>query len=410
MQRPLVPIWGPKAAPKAPRLESLVLGALLLRCGCARSFQHRKWGWSGFWNVGLGWLVPTEPFRWAFEVRRQQPGALRCPNGGLQCTVMVPGPAVLLQSLGEHCPQTHHAGFFPCTSKLTEQVVMHVRGLLAVWQPEQVTLGGQVSSSSECLLLSARKRPSLQPSRSALPCLKPQKPLAFWGVTLLSSPLHQGSGDVKYHLGMYHRRINRVTDRNITLSLVANPSHLEAADPVVQGKTKAEQFYCGDTEGKKVSSARMPAVKRPGLGKERNQMGFVCRAPSPPLSLPAAFGITEVVACPPWASLNARLSRALGSSQHPKPWLEGRETRSAPKSQELGSLELKDLPLSWDKRSWDWGSWSRQKEATLCTRLGEQAGKGLQGVLFAVRFIVESRSRRVRFKVLPFLLHPKGWI
>uniref|UniRef100_A0A663MMF2 oxoglutarate dehydrogenase (succinyl-transferring) n=1 Tax=Athene cunicularia TaxID=194338 RepID=A0A663MMF2_ATHCN len=64
----------------------------------------------------------------------------------------------------------------------------------------------------------------------------------------------EGSGDVKYHLGMYHRRINRVTDRNITLSLVANPSHLEAADPVVQGKTKAEQFYCGDTEGKKVMS------------------------------------------------------------------------------------------------------------------------------------------------------------
>lgn len=63
----------------------------------------------------------------------------------------------------------------------------------------------------------------------------------------------QGSGDVKYHLGMYHRRINRVTERNITLSLVANPSHLEAADPVVQGKTKAEQFYCGDTEGKKVN-------------------------------------------------------------------------------------------------------------------------------------------------------------
>lgn len=57
---------------------------------------------------------------------------------------------------------------------------------------------------------------------------------------------------MKYHLGMYHRRINRVTDRNITLSLVANPSHLEAADPVVMGKTKAEQFYCGDTEGKKV--------------------------------------------------------------------------------------------------------------------------------------------------------------
>ncbi|GCB80336.1 hypothetical protein scyTo_0018078, partial [Scyliorhinus torazame] len=64
----------------------------------------------------------------------------------------------------------------------------------------------------------------------------------------------EGTGDVKYHLGMYHRRINRVSDRNITLSLVANPSHLEAVDPVVQGKTKAEQFYLSDTEGKKVMS------------------------------------------------------------------------------------------------------------------------------------------------------------
>uniref|UniRef100_A0AAJ7SJL5 2-oxoadipate dehydrogenase complex component E1 n=1 Tax=Petromyzon marinus TaxID=7757 RepID=A0AAJ7SJL5_PETMA len=67
----------------------------------------------------------------------------------------------------------------------------------------------------------------------------------------------EGSGDVKYHLGMYHERINRVTNRDITLSLVANPSHLEAVDPVVQGKTKAEQFYRGDTEGKRVMSILM---------------------------------------------------------------------------------------------------------------------------------------------------------
>uniref|UniRef100_A0A8C3E2U3 2-oxoglutarate dehydrogenase-like, mitochondrial n=1 Tax=Corvus moneduloides TaxID=1196302 RepID=A0A8C3E2U3_CORMO len=64
----------------------------------------------------------------------------------------------------------------------------------------------------------------------------------------------EGSGDVKYHLGMYHERINRVTNKKITLSLMANPSHLEAVDPVVQGKTKAEQFYRGDTAGKKVMS------------------------------------------------------------------------------------------------------------------------------------------------------------
>ncbi|XP_066534604.1 2-oxoglutarate dehydrogenase-like, mitochondrial [Hoplias malabaricus] len=67
----------------------------------------------------------------------------------------------------------------------------------------------------------------------------------------------EGSGDVKYHLGMYHERINRETDKDITLSLMANPSHLEAVDPVVQGKTKAEQFYRGDPEGKKVMSILM---------------------------------------------------------------------------------------------------------------------------------------------------------
>uniref|UniRef100_A0A8B9QJS9 2-oxoglutarate dehydrogenase-like, mitochondrial n=1 Tax=Apteryx owenii TaxID=8824 RepID=A0A8B9QJS9_APTOW len=64
----------------------------------------------------------------------------------------------------------------------------------------------------------------------------------------------EGSGDVKYHLGMYHERINRATNKKITLSLMANPSHLEAVDPVVQGKTKAEQFYRGDMAGKKVMS------------------------------------------------------------------------------------------------------------------------------------------------------------
>jgi len=62
----------------------------------------------------------------------------------------------------------------------------------------------------------------------------------------------EGSGDVKYHLGLSHERLNRVTNKNITISVVANPSHLEAVDTVVEGKAKAEQFYRGDTDGKKV--------------------------------------------------------------------------------------------------------------------------------------------------------------
>lgn len=64
----------------------------------------------------------------------------------------------------------------------------------------------------------------------------------------------EGSGDVKYHLGTYVERLNRATNRNIRLSVVANPSHLEAVNPVVEGKTRAEQFYRGDTEGKKAMS------------------------------------------------------------------------------------------------------------------------------------------------------------
>ena len=34
--------------------------------------------------------------------------------------------------------------------------------------------------------------------------------------------------------------------RRIHLSLLANPSHLECVDPVVVGKTRAKQYYCGN--------------------------------------------------------------------------------------------------------------------------------------------------------------------
>lgn len=46
----------------------------------------------------------------------------------------------------------------------------------------------------------------------------------------------EGSGDVKYHLGTTTERINRVTNAKVKMVVVANPSHLEAVDPVVVGK------------------------------------------------------------------------------------------------------------------------------------------------------------------------------
>ena len=50
----------------------------------------------------------------------------------------------------------------------------------------------------------------------------------------------QGSGDVKYHLGSSADR-TLPDGGEIHLSLTANPSHLEAVNPVVAGKTRAKQ-------------------------------------------------------------------------------------------------------------------------------------------------------------------------
>ncbi|HEU5082321.1 MAG TPA: multifunctional oxoglutarate decarboxylase/oxoglutarate dehydrogenase thiamine pyrophosphate-binding subunit/dihydrolipoyllysine-residue succinyltransferase subunit [Acidimicrobiales bacterium] len=50
----------------------------------------------------------------------------------------------------------------------------------------------------------------------------------------------QGSGDVKYHLGQEGVYCSR-HDKEITVELAANPSHLEAVDPVVVGMVRALQ-------------------------------------------------------------------------------------------------------------------------------------------------------------------------
>lgn len=59
---------------------------------------------------------------------------------------------------------------------------------------------------------------------------------------------YSGSGDVKYHLGTSYNR-EYPDGRKIHMSLLANPSHLEAANPVVAGQTKAKMFYRNDHSG-----------------------------------------------------------------------------------------------------------------------------------------------------------------
>ena len=58
------------------------------------------------------------------------------------------------------------------------------------------------------------------------------------------------SGDVKYHLGASADR--DFNGNNVHVSLTANPSHLEAVNPVVLGQTRAKQFFHNDPQRVKV--------------------------------------------------------------------------------------------------------------------------------------------------------------
>ena len=55
-----------------------------------------------------------------------------------------------------------------------------------------------------------------------------------------------GSGDVKYHLGASSDR--EFDGNSVHLSLTANPSHLEAVNPVVLGKVRAKQDQLNDAD------------------------------------------------------------------------------------------------------------------------------------------------------------------
>jgi 2-oxoglutarate dehydrogenase E1 component len=66
---------------------------------------------------------------------------------------------------------------------------------------------------------------------------------------LINSPF--GSGDVKYHKGFSNDRVVK-TGQRVHLSLTANPSHLEAVDPVVEGRVRAKQRMAGDLRGESV--------------------------------------------------------------------------------------------------------------------------------------------------------------
>jgi 2-oxoglutarate dehydrogenase E1 component len=67
-----------------------------------------------------------------------------------------------------------------------------------------------------------------------------------------------GTGDVKYHLGAAGTRSTPAGE--LTVTLAANPSHLEAVDPVVEGRARAEQTDRSTPMGLHDPSVALPVL------------------------------------------------------------------------------------------------------------------------------------------------------
>src|SRR3954462_1939110 len=67
-----------------------------------------------------------------------------------------------------------------------------------------------------------------------------------------------GTGVVKYHLGAEGTRSTPAGD--LTVTLAANPSHLEAVDPVVEGRTRAEQTDRSTRQGRHDPKVALPVL------------------------------------------------------------------------------------------------------------------------------------------------------
>ena len=67
-----------------------------------------------------------------------------------------------------------------------------------------------------------------------------------------------GGGDVKYHMGATGE-FHAANGRKVEMHLVSNPSHLEAVDPVVMGRTRAKQMRRGE-QGRAAGGRRSPCT------------------------------------------------------------------------------------------------------------------------------------------------------
>ena len=77
-------------------------------------------------------------------------------------------------------------------------------------------------------------------------------------IEAVSADFEGGTGDVKYHLGAEATRHTQSGD--VQVELAANPSHLEAVDPVVEGITRADQTDRGEPTGPADPTVAVPVL------------------------------------------------------------------------------------------------------------------------------------------------------
>jgi 2-oxoglutarate dehydrogenase E1 component len=77
-------------------------------------------------------------------------------------------------------------------------------------------------------------------------------------IEVVAADVEGGTGDVKYHLGA--RGVRNTAVGKVGVTLAANPSHLEAVDPVVEGRTRAEQTDRSSGPGLHDPSVAMPIL------------------------------------------------------------------------------------------------------------------------------------------------------
>ena len=156
----------------------------------------------------------------------------------------------------------------------------------------------------------------------------------------------EGSGDVKYHLGTSSDR--EFDGNKVHLSLTANPSHLEAVDPVVLGKARAKQAQIGPDVGGKV----MPLLMH-GDAAFAGQ-GIVAEC----------FGLSELKGYRTSGTIHFVVNNQIGFTTSPK------YSRSSPYPSDVGKMvQIRKLSAMWRKLRQSSGSFSRLMSLSTCSAI-----------------------------------------